>query len=117
MLRFYPRKIAKFFYQNYRRKYKRFVQRKCPPTEKAFIDGLKTGYTDMVQKEKDKYLKSLGSIVSDPSSGQKKYWTALKKLLNNSGTSVIPPILQDGVFITDIKEKCNLFNVRAFFEN
>jgi len=103
-------KACKNAYTNYRRKFKRFVNRKCPQADKPYIDGLKCEYSDLVLKEKDRYLKRLGSEVSNPMTGQKKYWSALKKLLNKKAFSVIPPILHDGSFITDFKEKCQLFN-------
>ena len=81
-----------------------------PTADKVYIDGLKEDYTNLVQKEKEKYLKKLRSAVSDPRTGQNKYWTALKKLLNTSTSTVISPILHDGTFVTDIAHKCNLFN-------
>ena len=34
----------------------------------------------------------------------------MKKILKKNITSVIPPILRNGIFITDIKEKCKIFN-------
>ena len=61
------------------------------------------------------YLKKLGSEISDPCSSCKKYWTCLKRLLNKNNASIIPPIINDGLFITDIKEKCSLFN--SYFKN
>ena len=118
---FYPRdppwltKNCKDFYKNYHRKYKRFVRRGCIPTEKTQIDELRNEYSKLVQTEKDKYLKKLGSEVSNPQTSQKKYWSALKKLLNKNISTVIPPILYENVFITDIKEKCILFN--NYFKN
>ena len=45
---------------------------------------LKKEYTDMVEKEKDKYLTSLGNQLADPQTGQKKYWSILKKLLKKT---------------------------------
>ena len=106
---------CRVFYKNFKLKYKRFVQRNCPPADKPRIDALRVEYTNLVQKEKEKYLKHLGSAVADPRTGQKKYWTAFKKLLNNSTSSLIPPILHAGTFVTDIKEKCDLFN--DYFKN
>jgi hypothetical protein len=86
---FYPKDppwltvACKNLYKKYRRKFKSFTRRGCPQPEKAYIDGLKQEYADVVHKEKEKYMKALGSAVSDPRTGQKKYWTALKKLMNN----------------------------------
>ena len=100
----------KTLYTNYKRKYKKFAKKNFPPDEKQQIDDLKSEYTNLVESEKDKYLKRLGNQVSNPKTGQKKYWSALKKLLNKNITSVIPPILQQSIFITDAIEKCNIFN-------
>ena len=118
---FYPRdppwltKNCKDFYKIYRRKYKRYIRKNSPPAEKPALDEMKNEYNKLVQTEKEKYLSRLGAAVSDPRTGVKKYWTCLKKLLNNSTSSIIPPILHVGVFITDIKEKCVIFN--EYFKN
>ena len=68
------------------------------------VDDLRDEYTQLVNKEKEMYLKKLGSEVSDPRSSCKKYWTCLKRLLNKTNASIIPPIINDGLFITDIKK-------------
>ena len=118
---FYPKdppwltKACKNLYHKYRRRHKSFIRRGCPPLEKNHIDGLKQEYSDLVQKERDMYMQSLGSAVSDPRTGQKKYWTALKKLLNNKVSTIIPPIFHNGSYITDISEKCVIFN--NYFKN
>ena len=101
---------CKHFYNNYKRKFKRFTKRGFPQAEKPYLDSLKSEYSNMVLKEKENYLKSLGDAVSNPSTGQKKYWTALKSLINKKASTIIPPILFNGSFITDFKEKCVIFN-------
>ena len=63
-----------------------------------------------VEEAKSGYLKSLGDSLSNPRTGAKKYWTALKKLLNGYIATVIPPIILENIFITDIVEKCKIFN-------
>ena len=102
-------------YKKYHRKYNRYVKRGYQIGEKKGVDDLRDEYTQLVNKEKEMYLKKLGSEVSDPRSSCKKYWTCLKRLLNKTNASIIPPIIKDGLFITDIKEKCNLFN--SYFKN
>ena len=71
---------------------------------------MRSDYTNLVQSEKYKYLRRLGSEVSNPQTSQKRYWTALKKLLNKTRSTVIPPILHNNIFVTDNIEKCTLFN-------
>ena len=106
---------CKTLYKKYHRKYTRFVKRGFRPDDKQQVDNLRNEYTLLVTKEKDLYLKKLGSEVSDPRNRGKKYWTCLKRLLNKNKASVIPPMLDNGIFINDIKIKCNMFN--SYFQN
>ena len=69
----------------------------------------------MVTKEKENYLSKLGTDASDPRTARKKYWTCLKKLLNKNKASLIPPLLENGLFITDIIDKCRIFN--SYFQS
>ena len=103
-------KACRNFYCKYKRKFNRFTKRGCPPEQKAYLDRLKNDYSALVLAEKEKYLKRLGDEVSNPLTGQKKYWRALKKLINKSSATIIPPILFNGSFITNFKEKCTVFN-------
>ena len=43
----------------------------------------------------------------------KAYWSLLKSFLNNKKIPLIPPLFQENRFITDFKEKAELFN--SFF--
>lgn len=101
---------VKAFYNMYKRKYKAFIRNGSQVCQKASIDALRQEYSTIVEKSQEKYLKSLGETLANPQTGAKKYWSALKKLLKKNLTSVIPPILQDNIFVTDIEEKCNIFN-------
>ena len=58
----------------------------------------------------DKYLHSLGNKLNDPQTGAKSYWSILNKLLQNIKIPLIPPILSNGTFITNVCEKITLFN-------
>ena len=102
-------KACKNIYRKYHRKYSRYAKRGFKSEEKPAVDSLREVYTDMINKEKENYTRKLGEQVSNPASN-KKYWTCLKKLLNNSKSSIIPPIIDNGIFVTDIKVKCQLFN-------
>ena len=103
-------KNIKAFYNKYKRKFKHFVRNGRQSDQKPQIDALKQEYTLLVEKSQEKYLSSLGNTLANPETGPKKYWTALKKLLKKGRSSIIPPILQNGVFITDTEKKCTVFN-------
>ena len=72
----------------------------------ALENRLKQEFADVVQREKELHMKDLGAQLSDPKIGMKKYWTILKKLMNEKVSTIVPPVFLDGRYITDIKEKC-----------
>ena len=108
-------KTCKTLYKKYHRKFQRFTKGGYKPEEKKKVDELREKYTNLVTTEKNNYLKKLGMEVSNPRTTCKKYWTCLKRLLNKNKASIIPPILNNGVFITDIAQKCSLFN--SYFQS
>ena len=52
--------------------------------------------------QKNSYYEKLGSLLSDPSSGEKHFWNAFKKLANKKQTTNIPPIIENDVYITKV---------------
>ena len=45
----------------------------------------------------------------DPATSPKAHWSILKKILNNKKIPYIPPVYH-GNYITDFKEKAEIFN-------
>ena len=60
--------------------------------------------------QKNIILKKLGKKLSDPSTGTKSCWTTLKNITNKKKISVIPPLLENGVFIANLQAKADIFN-------
>ena len=56
------------------------------------------------------YFEKLGKKLSDPLTGTKSYWKTLKNILNKKKSSAIPPLLENGVFITNFQAKPDIFN-------
>ena len=46
----------------------------------------------------------------DPTTSPKAYWSILKTVLNNKKIPCIPPIYHNNNYITDFKEKAQIFN-------
>ena len=46
----------------------------------------------------------------DPTTSPKAYWSILKTILNNKKIACIPPIYHRNNYITDFKEKAQIFN-------
>ena len=108
-------KNCKTFYKKYNQLYKRYARRGYPPAEKARVEATKKEYDTIVTAAKDAHIKRLSAEVSNPRTGQKKYWSALKKLLNKTISTVIPPIMNNNTIVTDAHEKSILFN--DYFKN
>ena len=68
-----------------------------------------------IKESKEKYYTKLSSRLAESLSSPKKYWSILKAFLNNKKLPCIPPVFHENKFITDFKEKAELFN--HFFVN
>ena len=68
-----------------------------------------------IEESKEKYYTKLLSRLADPLTSPKTYWSILKTFLNNKKIPCIPPLFHENKFITDFKEKAELFN--HFFVN
>ena len=90
--------------------YKKFKRNGCKPDDKVIVDNFRNECFDVINKEKEKYLSSLGQKLNDPQTGPKAYWKVLNKLLNKSNIPIIPPILHNNKLVTNFIEKSNLFN-------
>ena len=63
-----------------------------------------------IEESKQKYYSRLSNKLLDSTTSPKSYWSILKTFLNNKKIPCIPPLLRNGQFIMDFKEKAELFN-------
>ena len=45
-----------------------------------------------------------------PGTSSKTYWTLINTVLNEVKIPMIPPLLENGLFVTDLTEKAQIFN-------
>ena len=90
--------------------YKKFKVNGFREEEKTTVDKSKFEINEMILDAKEKYLKSQGEKLADPTTGPKTYWKILNTFLNKCKIPRIPPLFEGGSFITDCKEKATLFN-------
>ncbi len=64
----------------------------------------------LVEEAKTKYFLKIGRTLSNPTTGSKKYWTLINKILNKAKIPEIPPLLEDYIFILDFASKAQVFN-------
>lgn len=103
-------KNIKQYYNKYRKAYKNFTSKGRPPDMLSNINEMKEHYTKLIHDANNNYFHKLGSRLKKPNIGPKAYHSALKRLLGESKSIIIPPILSANTFTTDSNEKASLFN-------
>ena len=66
--------------------------------------------TATIEKSKEQYYTRISTKLMDPTTSPKAYWSILKTVLNNKKIPCIPPIYHNNNYITDFKEKAQIFN-------
>ena len=64
----------------------------------------------MIEDAKQKYLLKVGSTLASQGTSAKKYWSLINTVINKTKIPIIPPLLENGLFVTDITQKAQLFN-------
>ena len=77
------------------------------------LSSLQQRLRDLIDDSKQKYFLRLTQKLSTIQKSTKAYWALLKFFLNNRKIPVIPPLFHNNKFVTDFKEKADLFN--SFF--
>ena len=75
-----------------------------------YVRTVRNQTSSKITQAKDEYFSSLGKKLSDPTHGIKSYWTTLNKIINKKKFSNIPPLLENGVFVTNFQTKASIFN-------
>ena len=63
-----------------------------------------------IKEPKQKYYSRLSNKLLDSKTSPKSYWPISKTFLNNKKIPCIPPLLHNGKFIMDFKEKAEVFH-------
>ncbi len=64
----------------------------------------------MIRRAKSSYYEKLGDMLSDSSTGEKHFWSAFRRISNKKKTTNIPPLIEDGVYVTNFRQKASVFN-------
>ena len=92
-----------------------FLQRGRRESDKLVLKSTTEEYSNLVSSSKEKYLSRLGAKLNNPLIAPKTYWSVLNNFLGKRKIPLIPPLLFNGLFVTDFKCKANMFN--NFFAN
>ena len=77
------------------------------------LSSLQHQLCDLIDDSNRKYFLRLTQKLNTIQKSTKAYWALLKIFLNNHKIPVIPPVFHNNKFVTDFKEKAELFN--SFF--
>ena len=80
---------------------------------KTRLRSLQVRLNNSIKCAKEKFYNKIANKLNDNQKNAKGYWSLIKMLLNNKKIPLIPPLYYDNRFITDFKEKAELFN--SFF--
>ena len=90
--------------------YKKYIQNGRFESDFVLLETLTTELKELVSTTKALYYGNIGKKLNNPLSQAKTYWSILKTFYNSKKIPLIPPLLVDDKFATDMKTKSNVFN-------
>ena len=90
--------------------YTKWNKRGRKPEERAKVVETQNETSNLIREAKNSYYEKLGKLLSDPSNGEKHFWSAFKKLSNKKKNTNIPPIIENNVYVTNFLQKATIFN-------
>ena len=72
--------------------------------------ALKWKLENLIESSKQNYYKTVSEKISSVSTSSKCFWSLLKRMLNDKKAPVIPLLFHNNNFISNFKEKSELFN-------
>ena len=89
---------------------KKYIQNGKFESDFVLLETLITEINLLVSTTKALYYKNLGKKLNNHLLNAKTYWSILKTFYNGKKTPLIPPLLVDDKFVTDMKTKANISN-------
>ena len=93
--------------------YKSHTANENSTDKKEAIKALQNKLTSTTENAKSEYYSKLSMKLSNPETSSKAYWSISKSLVNDQIIPIITTLYHNGNFITDFRQKAELFN--SFF--
>ena len=90
--------------------FKQYIQNGRFESDFVFLENLITEINELISSTKNLYYENLAKKLNNPLLQAKTYWSILKSFYNEKKIPIIPPLLVDNKFVTDIQMKANIFN-------
>ena len=73
------------------------------------LNRLQDSLNNSIEASKQKCYSRMTSKLTNSEKGSKAYWSIIKIFVNNKKITLIPPLFHGNCFITNFKEKAELF--------
>ena len=90
--------------------YQQYIQNGRFESDRVFIESLIAELNELISFTKDLYYENLAKKLNNPLLQAKAYWSILKSFYDDRKVPLIPPLLIDDKFVTDIQTKTNILN-------
>ena len=90
--------------------YKQYVENGRFESDFIITEASIAEINDLITSAKDLYYNNFAKRLNNPSLQAKTYWSILKTFYNDKKNPIIPLLLIDDKFVTDIQTKANIFN-------
>ena len=93
-----------------RRVFRKFMNGDRRPEDWQLFKTVRNETSRLVVNAKEMYYCNLGRQLSDPSNGITTCWSTMNRLIDKEKNINIPPLLENGLFVTNLEAKANVFN-------
>ena len=90
--------------------YKQCIKNGTFESDFVFVESLVNKINELISNVKNLYYVNLAKKLNNPLLQAKTYCSILKTFYNDKKIPLIPPLLIDDKFVTDIQAKANVFN-------
>ena len=101
---------VKNFLRKKNRAYRKFMRNGQPSDKQEGIQKMISEGSKLIEDAKRNYFLKAGNTLANPGTSRKTYWSLINTVLNKAKIPIIPPLLENGLFITDFTEKAQIFN-------
>ena len=81
-----------------------------PNDKQEGIQKMISGGSQLIEDAKRNYFLKAGNTLANPGTSRKRYWSLINRVPSKAKIPIIPPLLENGLFVTDFTEKAQLFN-------
>ena len=90
--------------------YNTYLQNGRFESDFVLLETLITELNELIATKKALYYENIGKKLNNPLVQAKTYWSILKTFYNGKKIPLIPPLLVNDKFVTDMKTKADIFN-------